>query len=57
MEDKIKMQTINIPKLKPARAYWPEYLGKDGYTGELEIYEGVCSLVIPKPGASNKDIL
>ena len=50
------MQRINIPDSKPFRVYWPENLQKDGYTGELEIHEGVCSLVIPKPGAANKDV-
>ena len=50
------MQRINIPESKPARIYWPENLQKDGYKEELEIHEGVCSLVIPKPGASDKDV-
>lgn len=50
------MQRIKIPGSKPYRVYWPENLQKDGYTGELEIHEGVCSLVIPKPSASNKDV-
>lgn len=50
------MQRINIPESKPPRVYWPENLQKDNYTGELEIHEGVCSLVIPKPSASNKDV-
>jgi len=50
------MQPINIPASKPARVYWPENLKDNGYSGTLEIREGVCTLVIPKPGAKSKDI-
>ena len=50
------MQKINIPEKKPPRVYWPENLKDNGYKGQLDIREGVCTLVIPKPGAKSKDI-
>jgi hypothetical protein len=50
------MQRIKIPNSKPCRVYWPENLQKDGYSGELEIYETFAAIVIPKPNATNKDI-
>jgi hypothetical protein len=50
------MQPINIPDSKPSRVYWPENLKNNGYSGELDIREGVCTLVIPKPGAKSRDI-
>jgi len=50
------MQKISIPEKPPIRVYWPENLKDDGYGGQLEIRQGVCSLVIPKSGAKSKDI-
>ena len=50
------MQKISIPEKPPIRVYWPENLKGDGYSGELDIREGVCTLVIPKPNAKSKDI-
>lgn len=45
---------LSIPK--NLRFYWPPNLLEAGYSGELEIREGACTLVIPKPSTSNKDI-
>jgi len=50
------MQKISIPEKPPIRIYWPENLKEEGYSGQLDIREGVCTLVIPKPGAKSKDI-
>lgn len=50
------MQRISIPEKPPIRIYWPENLKDDGYSDTLEIRQGVCTLVIPKPGAKSKDI-
>jgi len=47
---------INVPDNKNPRVYWPPELNDDGYSGVLNIHIGVCSLVIPKPSASDKDI-
>jgi len=49
------MQKVSIPTKPPIRVYWPKNLQND-YSGELDIREGVCTLVIPKPGAKSKDI-
>ncbi len=50
------MPTIKVPDRKSSQPYWPEELRNEGYLGTLNIYIGVCSLVIPKPNASSKDI-
>ncbi len=50
------MPTIKVPDRKSSQPYWPEELRNEGYLGTLNIYTGVCSLVIPKPNASNKDV-
>jgi len=50
------MQKVSIPTKPPIRIYWPENLKDNGYSGQLDIREGVCTLVIPKPGAKSKDV-
>jgi len=50
------METIKIPTTEYPRPYWPQALKKAGYTGELEVFEGFCSLVIPKPDTPSRDI-
>jgi len=47
---------IKVPAQKNCHPYWPDWLRNIGYTGDLEIYEGVCSLVIPRPKSSSKDV-
>lgn len=47
---------IKVPAKKNCHPYWPDWLRNMGYTGDLEIHEGVCSLVIPRPNSSSKDI-
>jgi len=50
------MATIKVPDRKNCHPYWPDRLRKIGYIGDLEIHEGVCSLVIPRPNTPSKDI-
>ena len=47
---------ITVPDKEISRPYWPKELRTGGYVGSLKIYEGLCVLVIPKPGAANRDI-
>lgn len=47
---------IKVPDKKNCHPYWPDGLRKNGYTGDLEVFEGVCSLIIPRPGTPSKDI-
>lgn len=37
-------------------AYFSDDLREGGYTGDLEAIPNACVLIIPKPGARNKDI-
>jgi len=50
------MTTIKVRDRRNCHPYWPDGLRKTGYVGDLEIREGVCSLVIPRPKASSRDI-
>lgn len=50
------METIKIPDVPRPRPYWPLTLKKEGYIGELKIFEGFSAIVIAKPEASSKDI-
>ena len=50
------MPTIKVPNRRNSQPYWPNELRDAGYVGSLQIHEGVCSLVIPKPSAPSKDI-
>jgi len=50
------MITIKVPDRKNCHPYWPDRLREIGYVGDLKIYEGVCSLVIPRPNAPSKDV-
>ena len=48
-----------MPKIKvgdKGTAYFPDDLREKGYVGELEAIPNACLVVIPKPGAKNKDI-
>ncbi len=47
---------ITVPDKEISRPYWPRELRTSGYVGSLKIYMGVCVLVIPKPGAADRDI-
>jgi len=47
---------VKVPDKKNCHPYWPDGLRNTGYTGDLEIHEGVCTLVIPRPGASSRDV-
>ncbi len=37
-------------------AYFSDDLREDGYVGDLDAMPNACVLIIPKPGAKNKDI-
>jgi hypothetical protein len=50
------MPTIKVPDNKNSHPYWPDELRLKGYTGNLEIIIGACSLVIPRPGTSSKQL-
>lgn len=50
------METIKIPDVQRPRPYWPLMLKREGYIGELKIFEGFSAIVITKPNASSKDI-
>jgi len=50
------MPTIKVPDKRNSQPYWPNELRDAGYVGPLQIHEGVCSLVIPKPTALSKDV-
>lgn len=50
------MPTIKVPETDHPRPYWPQELSKEGYKGELKVHLGVCTLVIPKPKASKRDV-
>jgi len=47
---------ITVPDKEISRPYWPRELRTSGYVGSLKIYVGVCVLVIPQPGAADRDI-
>jgi len=51
-----KLAVIKVTDKENCHPYWPNKLRAEGYVGILEIHEGVCSLVIPKPNTSHKDI-
>ena len=36
--------------------YFPDELREKGYTGKVEVIPNACVLVIPKPGADDKDV-
>lgn len=38
-------------------AYFSDDLRNDGYIGDLDAITNACVLIIPKPGAKNKDIV
>ena len=50
------MAKIKVPDRKNCHPYWPDSLREKGYIGDLEIHEGVCSLVIPRPNSSGRDV-
>lgn len=51
------MPKIRVDKVeKYPRPYWPQELKEDGYIGDLDAVPNACVLIIPKPGAKNRDI-
>ena len=50
------MPTIRVPDKKNSHPYWPDELRVKGYVGDLEVITGVCSLAIPRPGTSSKQL-
>lgn len=48
------MAKISI--MDKGHTYFPDELRDKGYTGKLEAIPNACVLVIPKPGAKDKDI-
>jgi len=50
------MPIVKVPETDHPRPYWPQELKKEGYTGNLKVFTGVCTLVIPTPNASARDI-
>jgi len=48
-----------MPKIKvgdKGTAYFPDDLRNKGYEGDLDAVPNACVLIIPKPGAKNRDV-
>lgn len=48
-----------MPKIKvgdKGTTYFPDDLRDKGYVGDLEAIPNACIIIIPKPGAKNKDV-
>ena len=48
-----------MPKIKVGETgttYFPDDLRGKGYVGDLDAIPNACIIIIPKPGAKNKDV-